>query len=304
MGEWEETPKCWNWNSVSKVTMSIAMRCNGVLRINIVERSQVGSTSAAPPPPTDPPLPQPPADESSIQHEGMGDHCMDMYDPDSDYKECDRDDGGDGQPPSGSQSNHNFNDGTNFYYGQTFENKEYLKVLLKKAAIKTPFCFNPNKSNNKYYKVECTSPNCGWMLRVNKYINSDRFRIYKYVGDHTCGVEHVTSTHKRTSAVVLTSVLMNDYIYNKGPTTKEIQRTVFREFHYKPSYWQCWKAGVTAKNMVRGTPEHEYAFLPAYSYMVENLNPGSRICISLDDANKFKYYFVAYEACIRGYKHM
>ncbi|XP_059310332.1 uncharacterized protein LOC132061564 [Lycium ferocissimum] len=97
---------------------------------------------------------------------------------------------------------------------------------------------------------------------------------------------------------------MNDYIDNKGPTTKEIQRTVFREFHCKLSYWQCWKAGVTAKNMVRGTPEHEYACLPAYSYMVENLNPGSRICISLDDADRFKYYFVAYGACIRGYKHM
>ncbi|XP_060182405.1 uncharacterized protein LOC132612079 [Lycium barbarum] len=56
--------------------------------------------------------------------------------------------------------------------------------------------------------------------------------------------------------------------------------------------------------MVRGTPEHGYACLLAYLYMVENLNPGSRICISPDDADRFKYYFVAYGACIRGYKHM
>ncbi|XP_059280955.1 uncharacterized protein LOC132034577 [Lycium ferocissimum] len=56
--------------------------------------------------------------------------------------------------------------------------------------------------------------------------------------------------------------------------------------------------------MVRGTPEHGYACLSAYLYMVGNLNPGSRICISLDDADRFKYYFVAYGACIRGYKHM
>ncbi|XP_060179031.1 uncharacterized protein LOC132609179 [Lycium barbarum] len=275
-----------------------------VLRINVVERSQVGSTSAAPPPPTKPPLPQPPADEASMEHEGMGDHFMDMDDPNSDDEECDGNYGGDGQPPKGSQRNHNFGDGTGFYCGQTFENKEYLKVLLNKVAIKTLFCFKPNKSNNKYYKVECTSADCGWMLRANKYDNSDRFHIYKYIGDHTCGVEHVTSTHKHASAAVLASVLMNDYIDNKGPTTKEIQRTVFREFHFKPSYWQCWKAGVTAKNMVRGTLEHGYACLPAYSYMVENLNPGSRICISLDDADRFKYYFVAYGACIRGYKHM
>ncbi|XP_059310906.1 uncharacterized protein LOC132062338 [Lycium ferocissimum] len=97
---------------------------------------------------------------------------------------------------------------------------------------------------------------------------------------------------------------MNDYIDNKGPMTKEIQRTVFREFHCKPNYWQCWKAVVTTKNMVRGTPDHGYACLPAYSYMVKNLNPGSKICISLDDVDNFKYYFVAYRACIRGYIHM
>ncbi|XP_060200216.1 uncharacterized protein LOC132628452 [Lycium barbarum] len=225
-----------------------------------------------------------------------------MDDPDSDDEECDGNDGGDGQPPSGSKSNHNFSDGTDFYCGQTFKNKEYLQVLLKKAAITTPFCFKPNKSNNNYYKVECTSPDCGWMLWANKYDNSDRFRIYKYVGDHTCGVEHVTSTHQHASTTVLASVLVNDYIDNKGPMTKEIQRTVFREFHCKRSYWQCWKAGVTAKNMIKGTPEHGYACLPAYSYMVENLNPASRICISFDDADRFKYYFVAYGACIRGYK--
>ncbi|XP_059309922.1 uncharacterized protein LOC132061064 [Lycium ferocissimum] len=253
-----------------------------ILRINVVERSQVESTSAALPPPTDPPLPQHLADDASIQYEGLGDYLIDMDDPDSDEEECDGDNVGDGHP-SGSQSNHNFNDGTVFYNGQTFDNKDYLKVLLKKILNKDPFCLKPNKSNNKYYKVECKSPNCGWMLRASKYENSDRFHIYKYVGDHTCGVEHVTSTYKNALAVVLASVLMNDYIDNKGPMTKEIQRTVFREFHCKPSYWKCWKAGTMAKNMVRGTPEHRYACLPAYSYMVETLNPGSRICISLDD---------------------
>ncbi|XP_059289963.1 uncharacterized protein LOC132043502 [Lycium ferocissimum] len=233
----------------------------------------------------------------------MDDHLMDIDDPDSDDEECDRGDGGDGQP-SGSQSNRNFDDGIDFYYGQTFENKEYLNVLLKKAVINTPFYFKLNKSNKKYYKVECTYPNCGWMFRANKYENSDRFHICKYVSNHIYGVEHVTSTHKHASSIVIASVLMNHYIDNKGPTTKEIQMMVFRKFHVKPSYWKYWKAGVLAKNIVRGTLEHGYSCLSAYSYMVENLNSGSRICIRLDDANKFKYYFLAYAACIRGYTHM
>ncbi|XP_059277737.1 uncharacterized protein LOC132031877 [Lycium ferocissimum] len=227
----------------------------------------------------------------------MGDHSMDTDDHDIDVEKCD-------EQPSGSQTNHVFNDGTDFYIGQTFDSKEHLKILLKKAAIKRPFGFVTIKSNIKYYKVECTSPNCGWMLRCSKYESSDRVRIYKYVGEHTCGVEHVRSLHKHASSHVIASVLMNDYIENKGPSTKEIQRMVFREFHCKRSYWKYWKAGIIAKNWVRGTPEHGYGCLLAYSYMVESLNPGSRICIRLSDGNRFLYYFVSYAACIRGYTHM
>ncbi|XP_059302282.1 uncharacterized protein LOC132054255 [Lycium ferocissimum] len=355
-GEWVETPKCWNWNSSSKVTVSIVVRLNGtyndlvesvkesgeldcepsdlrisyminalptkgkahpsfitndrhvvlymldiaadgcrlVLRINVVERSQAASTSATPPLP---PPPQQPVDANSMQNESMGNHSMDMDDHDIDVEECD------GQP-NGSQTNHLFNDGTDFYIGQTFDSKENLKFLLKKAAIKRPFGFAPIKSNIKYYKVECTSPNCGGMLRCSKYKSSDRVLLYKYVGEHTCGVEHVTSLHKHASSHVIAPVLMNDYIENKGPSTKEIQRTVYREFHCKPSYWKCWKAGIIAKNWVRETPEHGYGCLPAYSYMVESLNPGSRICIRIEDDNKFLYYFMSYAACIRGYTHM
>ncbi|XP_060170384.1 uncharacterized protein LOC132601301 [Lycium barbarum] len=212
-------------------------------------------------------------------------------------KECD------GQP-SGSQTNHVFNDGTDFYIGQTFDSKEQLKNLLKKAAIKRPFGFVPIKSNIKYYKVECTSPNCGRMLRCSKYEISNRVRIYKYVGEHAWGVEHVTSLHKHASSHVIASVLMNDYIENKGSSTKEIQRTVFREFHCKLSYWKCWKAGIIAKNWVRRLPDHGYGCLLAYSYMAESLNSSSRICIRLADDNKFLYYFVSHATCIRGYTHM
>ncbi|XP_059281204.1 uncharacterized protein LOC132034883 [Lycium ferocissimum] len=208
----------------------------------------------------------------------MGDHSMDTDDHDIDVEECD-------EQPSGSQTNHVFNDGIDFYIGQTFDSKEHLKILLKKAAIKRPFGFVTIKSNIKYYKVQCTSPNCGWMLRCSKYKSS-------------------RSLHKHASSHAIASVLMNDYIENKGPSTKEIQRTVFREFYCKPSYWKCSKAGIIAKNWVRGTSEHGYGCLPAYSYMVDSLNQGSRICIRLSDDNRFLYYFMSYAACIRGYNHM
>ncbi|KAF3621848.1 hypothetical protein FXO38_31633 [Capsicum annuum] len=41
----------------------------------------------------------------------------------------------------------------------------------------------------------------------------------------------------------------------------------------------CWKRSVIVKNIIRGTPEQRYACLPAFSHMVELLNPGSSYSI-------------------------
>ncbi|KAM3235421.1 hypothetical protein P3L10_015457 [Capsicum annuum] len=67
----------------------------------------------------------------------------------------------------------------------------------------------------------------------------------------------------------------------------------------------CWKGSVIEKNIIRGTPEHGYAFLLAFSHMVELLNPESSYSIMVNQMDgSFVYYFLAFEACIRGYSHM
>ncbi|XP_047257662.1 uncharacterized protein LOC124889729 [Capsicum annuum] len=66
-----------------------------------------------------------------------------------------------------------------------------------------------------------------------------------------------------------------------------------------------WKGSVIAKNIIRETPEHEYACLPSFSHMVELLNPGSSYSIMVNQINgSFIYYFLAFRPYIRGYPHM
>ncbi|XP_060183213.1 uncharacterized protein LOC132613184 [Lycium barbarum] len=154
-----------------------------VLRINVVERSQVGSTSVAPPLPTDAPLPQSAADETSKPHEGMGDHFMDMDDPNIDDEECDGNDGGDGQPPSGSQSNHNFNDGIGFYCGQ---------LRTKSFGI----CISLDDADRfKYYFVAYKACIQGYK-HIQKVITIDGTHLYgKYEGVLLSAVALVTENH-------------------------------------------------------------------------------------------------------------
>ncbi|KAH0773406.1 hypothetical protein KY290_010543 [Solanum tuberosum] len=204
------------------------------------------------------------------------------------------------QKELGSQSNHSFFNGTNLCINQTFSNKNELQLLLADAVAKSLL-----KSCTKYLKVKCVSRNCAWMLRVSKYECSDRFCIYKYIGEHSYGIEHANSSHINISIKVIASLCVNMYRDGKGPNVKEIQRAMFISFHCSPSYWKCWKGGVVAKEMVRGTTENGYSCLPTFSYMFETLNVGSSYCLIVnEDSHRFMYFFLAFGACIKGFAHM
>ncbi|XP_049394915.1 uncharacterized protein LOC125859260 [Solanum stenotomum] len=143
------------------------------------------------------------------------------------------------------------------------------------------------------------------MLWARKYECSNRFRIYKYIGEHSCSVEHANSGHRKISIKVIASLCVNMYRDGKDPNVNEIQRAMLNSFHYSPSYWKCWKGGMVAKEMVRGTVENGYSCLPAFSYMFETFNVGSSYCIMVNkNSHRFMYYFFTFGACIKGFAHM
>ncbi|KAF3636325.1 hypothetical protein FXO38_24247 [Capsicum annuum] len=64
-------------------------------------------------------------------------------------------------------------------------------------------------------------------------------------------------------------------------------------------------AGVTANNIVRGTPDHRHVVMPAFSYVFNGLNPRSIDFLMVDEeSSRFIYYFMAFGASIHGYAHM
>ena len=104
---------------------------------------------------------------------------------------------------------------------------------------KKSFHFTTLRSCTKYLKVKCVSQNCAWMLRARKYEYSDRFRIYKCISKHSCGVEHANNSHRKISIKVIASLFVNMYRDGKGPNVKDIQRVMFNSFHCSPSNWKC-----------------------------------------------------------------
>ncbi|XP_047270486.1 uncharacterized protein LOC124899596 [Capsicum annuum] len=272
-----------------------------ILRVKVFERSREEASTSAPPPPSPPPPPLPPnVDDTSMEYDFMG---CDECDNSKDYEEKKCGGGEDGQLEP--QRSHSFLDGTNHFLGQTFKDKKTLKLLLKQASVKISFNYTTLKSSKKYLRVRCVDRTCRWMVRECAIGELGWFHVHKYVGEHTCGIDHVTEKHKNVTVEVIASLILNFFVENKGPSPKEIERIVFRELHCRPSYWKCWMVGVITKNIVRGTPEHGYAVLPAFSYIFNGLNPGSINSLMVDEeSGRFIYYFMAFGASIRRYAHM
>ncbi|KAM3267326.1 hypothetical protein P3S67_032498 [Capsicum chacoense] len=167
------------------------------------------------------------------------------------------------------------------------------------------FNYTTLKSSKKYLRVRCIDRTCRWIVCACTIGESGWFHVHKYVGQHTFGIDHVTEKHKNVTVEVIASLIFNFFVDNKGPSLKEVERIVFTELHCRTSYWKCWMTHIIVKNIVRGTPKHGYAVLPASSYIFNGLNPGSINSLMVDEeCGRFIYYFMEFRASIRGYAYM
>ncbi|XP_010495718.2 PREDICTED: uncharacterized protein LOC104772855 [Camelina sativa] len=66
-------------------------------------------------------------------------------------------------------------------------------------------------------------------------------------------------------------------------------------------YWKAYRTLRHARELVRGSPESGYEQLPTYLYMIKRANPGTFTQLDVDEAQRFKYCFLAFGASIQGF---
>ena len=59
-----------------------------------------------------------------------------------------------------------------------------------------------------------------------------------------------------------------------------------------------------AQNLIRGMPKHSFAMLPSYCHVLKEVNQDTVTHVELNSDNKFKYFFMALGAAIRGFRFM
>ncbi|XP_073049426.1 uncharacterized protein [Primulina eburnea] len=70
------------------------------------------------------------------------------------------------------------------------------------------------------------------------------------------------------------------------------------------SYYKAWKGKQLALNHLRGDPEESYRTLPAYLFVVKQVNKDTITHLESDSSGRFKYMFLAYGVCISGFRRM
>jgi hypothetical protein len=198
------------------------------------------------------------------------------------------------------------NDGSDLMVGKHFDSKEDLNTKLNLVAINGKFEIKVKKSTRTLKEVVCVDePNCLWRVRATKMPGSNFFVIRQYNGIHTCSLMNRSINHRQASSRVIGARMKGHFIDCKQPPNpKVLMGFMSQELQVQVSYWKAWKGRQFAQNLIRGTPQHSFAMLPSYCYMLKQVNKGTLTHIEVDSDNKFKYFFMALGAAIRGFKNM
>ncbi|XP_073121198.1 uncharacterized protein [Henckelia pumila] len=70
------------------------------------------------------------------------------------------------------------------------------------------------------------------------------------------------------------------------------------------SYFKAWRGRQVALDKLLESPEESYRILPSYLHMVKQVNKYSITDLVTDSTGRFKYMFLAYGACIDGFRRM
>ncbi|XP_073152978.1 uncharacterized protein [Henckelia pumila] len=234
-------------------------------------------------------------------------HCRETQGGQSEFQHCesiDNDDQNFALLSSSCEQIYNFTDESNLSVGKEFDDKKDVQRELYDIAIKASFEMRVIKSTKTLYEVRCVDETCSWKVRVARKEDSSRFSVRTYCNKHTCDLTNRKRRHRQASAVVVADMLVENFRgQQKLPALKAIQ-TMMQNKGVEISYFKAWKGKQLAINQLRGDPVESFKLLPAYLYMLEQVNAGSTTYLKLNPDNSFKYMFLAYKACIAGFKYM
>ncbi|XP_010533352.1 PREDICTED: uncharacterized protein LOC104809156 [Tarenaya hassleriana] len=197
------------------------------------------------------------------------------------------------------------NNTSHIYEGQFFEDKLSFRLAIEKIALNNTYGYRIVKSSGNTIVAQCPVNRCGWMVRAVKKDGAGVFCVRKYKSEHTCSIDDRNKYVRRPPAN-----LASHFLYEKVKGSarefkpKDVKKNMLTDYGFDMTYWQAWKAKEKAIDIVRASPENSFNFLPAYLELIQEANSGTVTSYVVDEDCRFKYAFIAFGACLRGFCYM
>lgn len=187
------------------------------------------------------------------------------------------------------------------FEGNTFKDKDQLKLYLKMAKLEDGFEYKTQKSHPSHLYVKCVDQDCSWSLRACRMKSICWFKIQKMNDVHSCS-KNVNMTRKMKGVGSALGKIFEDKFYDRLYTPNKLIEDVRKRFGRTISYKQAWVGCKRGVELNRGSPDESYQYLVGYSHMLEKHNPGTVTVIKTDESEVFQYYFMALGVCLEGFR--
>ncbi|KAG5547704.1 hypothetical protein RHGRI_013410 [Rhododendron griersonianum] len=176
---------------------------------------------------------------------------------------------------------------------------------LAKFAIFYGFEFSFAKNETDRVTAFYKDADCKWRVHARLDKVSRYFYIRSFDDIHSCGASVLTTKHSRASSSMIGRLMSADIRTTPQKRPIDVVSSLKGLYGVDVPYKRAWKGVEKGRSEAFGDYDASFDELRWYREAVKNFDPESVFEIEVDtETNRFKRLFVAFSACIYGFKHL
>ncbi|KAH0730616.1 hypothetical protein KY289_001804 [Solanum tuberosum] len=161
--------------------------------------------------------------------------------------------------------------------GMFFSSKEKLKRAVTIWSLHKNKEFKVVTSTKSLWVVRCkfySLLGCLWFLRGRK-VGDNLWKIGKYVENHICETEGLSSGHANLNTNLIASLFLNQIRKNPKYLVVDVISKVHEKFGHQVTYRKAWLGRQRAFELVYGDFEKSFSDLPKFFAAFQHFNNGT-----------------------------
>ncbi|KAI8553517.1 hypothetical protein RHMOL_Rhmol05G0022300 [Rhododendron molle] len=171
------------------------------------------------------------------------------------------------------------------------------------AVIRSQWSFAKNETDR--VTAFCKDADCKWRVHARLDKVSRHFYRRSFDDIHSCGASFLSTKHSRALSSMIGRLMSADIRTTPQKRPIDVVSSLKGLYGVDVPYKRAWKGVEKGRSEAFGDYDASFDELRWYREVVKNSDPESVFDIEVDtETNRFKRLFVAFSACIYGFKHL